>query len=233
LTIVIVSDVHFEMGYFHGNYEYGALEWLISVITRVKPIALIGLGDWGSAWKGKDWEAVTRLVPVHAIYGNHDNMQFLQSARNIDGTPVLLKDGEVRIIDGFRFGFINGIMAERVERLKEVPRKTQLDFLSFGKNLVGVDVLCTHESPSVPNLDRRLHASLGSNTMSDVLELARPRMSFSGHVGRGCIVSTIGSTLSVIIDSSQLSKNFVLLEVASKELSIWKDTVLVERISFA
>jgi Icc-related predicted phosphoesterase len=233
LTIVIVSDVHFEMGYFHGNYEYGALEWLISVISRVKPIALIGLGDWGSAWKGTDWEAVTRLVPVHAIYGNHDNMQFLQSARNIDGTPVLLKDGEVRIIDGFRFGFINGIMAERVEKLKEVPRKTQLDFLSFGKNLVGVDVLCTHESPSVPNLDRRLHSSLGSNTMSDVLEIARPRISFSGHVGRGCIVSTIGSTLSVIIDSSQLSRNFVLLEVASKELSIWKDTVLVERISFA
>ncbi len=165
-TILVVSDMHFEVEYHHGTYQYGALEWLLGVIRRVKPNTLIGLGDWGTAWKDEDWEALTSLIPVMAIYGNHENIGLLQSVRNKDDTPVLMKDGEVLTLEDLRFGFINGIMAERLERLKPVPRKSQYDFLRFAKSLVGVDVLCTHESPLVPSFEKRLHPSTGTSTMN-------------------------------------------------------------------
>jgi hypothetical protein len=42
------------------------------------------------------------MVPVHAIYGNHNNLDILQSAVNYDGTRVLAKDGEIRMIVGLK-----------------------------------------------------------------------------------------------------------------------------------
>ncbi len=174
---------------------------------------------------------MTSLVPVRAIYGNHENIEQLQSARNIDDTPILMKDGQMLTVENFRFGFINGIMAERTERLKSVPRKTSFDFVRHANSLVGVDVLCTHESPIVPSLEKRIHPSVGTTTMGQGLELVKPGISLSGHTGRGCDVSQIGSTISLIIDSSQSAKHFIVLDLPARVASIWRDTEMRENVA--
>lgn len=233
LSVLVVSDVHFEMGQFHGTDEYTALEWLLSNIKRFKPSGLVGLGDWGTAWKEEDWTKVTRLVEVHGIYGNHDNVGLLSRIKNQDGSPVLARDGEVRTLENLKFGFINGIIAENTLRMKPVPRKTRQDFLRCARALKGVDVLCTHESPLVPGLQTRIHPSVGTTTMGEVLETVSPQISLSGHVGKGFIVSKLGSILSVIIDSSQTSKHFIVLDPSSSQITVHNDRQTVETVTFS
>ena len=233
LTILVVSDLHFEVGQFHGTDEYPALEWLLGIVERFKPSGLVGLGDWGTAWREEDWTKVTRLVQVHGIYGNHDNVPLLSQVKNRDGNPVLARDGEVRTLENLRFGFINGIIAENTLRMKPVPRKTRQDFLRHIGRLKGVDVLCTHESPLVPSLERRIHPSIGTTTMGEVLKRVSPRISFSGHVEEGYIVSKLGSILSVIIDSSQASKHFIVIKGSSEQVSVHKDSETVETVTFS
>lgn len=77
------------------------------------PVALVALGDLGHAWSGKNWEELAGAVLVCA---NHDNMDALSSAHNMDGTPVLARDGEIRLIGGLKVGSINGIISKRPRR---------------------------------------------------------------------------------------------------------------------
>jgi len=232
VTILVVSDLHYEMGHFHGTFEYAALEWLLSIIKRIEPSGLVGLGDWGTAWKEEDWKTVTGLVHVHAIYGNHDNIALLTKIKNQDGNLVLARDGEIRTIENLKFGFINGIIAENTLRMKPVPRKIRQDFLGYAGRLKGVDVLCTHESPLVPGLEKHIHPSVGTTTMGEVLERVLPRISLSGHVRSGHIVSKLGSILSVIIDSSQASRHFIVLDTSSKQIEVHSDAQTIETIPF-
>src|SRR3989442_14507422 len=59
--------------------------------------------------------------------------------------------------------------------------------------------------------------------MGEVLESVSPRINLSGHVGKGCIVSNIGPILSLIIDSSQRSKHFLLLDTSSGQVEMHND----------
>src|SRR5437879_13736248 len=132
------------MGHFHGTFEYAALEWLLSIIKRIEPSGLVGLGDWGTAWKEEDWKTVTGLVHVHAIYGNHDNIALLTKIKNQDGNIVLARDGEIRTIQNLKFGFMNGIIAEKNLRMKPVTRKIRIDFISVVVCYKIMDVLCNN-----------------------------------------------------------------------------------------
>jgi len=75
-------------------------------------------------------------------------LRFLKRLHNIDGEPVLMGDGEVRVFSGVRFGAINSIIALRRREKKGIPRKRPEEFVEYGKKLAGkVDVLLLHDSP--------------------------------------------------------------------------------------
>lgn len=44
------------------------------MVDKTKPTALVGLGDWGYAWTSEDWFSLTEKVTIHAIFGNHENV---------------------------------------------------------------------------------------------------------------------------------------------------------------
>ncbi len=127
--ILVISDLHFEMGLHKGVDQSMSLKWLHKIVDKTQPEVLVGLGDWGYAWKREDWEELLEKVEIHAVYGNHDNFHLLRSLRNVDGSKVLAEDGEIREICGLRFGFINGIVNEKHSEKEGVPRKTSQFFL--------------------------------------------------------------------------------------------------------
>ena len=124
--ILVISDFHFEMGLHKGIDQSVSLNWLHKMVDKTQPEFLVGLGDWGYAWKLEDWEELLERIKIHAVYGNHDNFPLLKSLRNYDGVKVLAEDGEGREIGGLRFGFINGIVNEKHAEKEGVPRKTSL-----------------------------------------------------------------------------------------------------------
>jgi len=94
--ILVISDLHFDVGSHRGINESVALKWLHKIVAKEHPAALVGLGDWGCAWKPEDWKELLKQVRVYAIYGNHDNFLLLKSLKNSDGPKVLVGDGEMR-----------------------------------------------------------------------------------------------------------------------------------------
>jgi Icc-related predicted phosphoesterase len=225
MSILFISDLHYELGYHHTTFEEPAFNWLLKVVNRVEPTALIGLGDWGYAWGMEEWNRLLGMVPVHAIYGNHDILSVLCSVKNNDGTKVNPRDGEIRKIDGLRLGFINGIMSDTKPFKDGVPRKKPKEYVRIAKTMKGkIDVLCTHESPMIPEYEKRLHPPMiGVLTMRKIIEDLQPKYAFSGHISGPFSMAIIGKTWNIRVDSSQDEKHFAILKPKVDEVEVWDE----------
>jgi len=231
MSILIISDLHYEKGSFHGVYQGGALDWLLSIVDKTKPTALVGLGDWGSAWTRKDWNSLTENVTTHAIFGNHDNVNLIESIKNKDGSKILTHDGEIRSIEGIKFGFINGIISDKGTPRRNVPRSTSEDFLRIASNFKSLDILCTHESPIVPEYGKKFNSGIGPNVMIKVIEKVQPKIGISGHLDFGpYTVSKIGKTITIRIESGQMNKHYVVIKPNQNEVEIWYDENIEEKL---
>ena len=59
-----------------------------------------------------------------------------------------MRDGEVRVFAGLKFGAINDIVALKRKEMKGNTRKGPEEYVEYGKKLSGkVDVLLLHGSP--------------------------------------------------------------------------------------
>ena len=233
--ILIVSDIHYERAYHHSVWEGDAFDWLSGIVRGSKPSSLIALGDLGHAWLPADWQSLADMTHISAIYGNHDNLEVLHSARNKDGTRVLAEDGEVRTIGGLKVGFINGIMAKKGRRkVKDgVPRQSAEDFLSAAAKLVGVDILATHASPNLPEYGGRYHASEEFEVLAEVLAKVDPMLSISGHLSGPYTISELRGTTILRIDSSPAERHYALLDSGSRQIRIMHDHDQVRIGTFA
>ena len=232
MSILVISDLHFEKESFRGIYQGGALDWLLKRVDEVKPIALVGLGDWGSAWTLDDWNLLTQRVTTHAIFGNHDNVDLLKSVKNKDGSKVLAQDGEIRSIEGIKIGFINGIMSKMGTPRRNVPRSTSEDFLRIAStNFKEIDILCTHESPIVPEYGKKFNSGIGPSVMTKVIEKVQPKISISGHLDFGpYTISKIGQTITIRIESGQMNKHYVVIKPNQNEVEMWYNENLKEKL---
>ena len=233
--ILVISDLHYEQTYHHGIWEGEAFDWLLRMTKAARPSSLIALGDLGHAWLPADWKILVDLVPVHAIYGNHDNLDVLRSAVNGDGTRVLADDGEVRTIGGLKVGFINGIMAKK-GRLKVkdgVPRQTAEDFLSSAEKLTGVDILATHASPNLPEYGSRYHPSEEFEVLDKVIRKISPALSISGHLSGPYTKSKLGDVTVLRTDSGPAERQYALLAAIQRTITIMHDYDVVGTGTFA
>lgn len=227
--ILVISDLHFEMGLHKGVDQSVSLNWLHKILGKENPEVLVGLGDWGYAWKREDWEELINQVEIHAVYGNHDNFHLLKSLRNVDGAKVLAEDGQIREICGLRFGFINGIVNEKRAEKEGVPRKTSLLFVQMAECLRDVNVLCTHESPVLPDYGDRITRTAGTEAARKAVEVSKPNLALSGHLHLDCgyTVSPIGATTVVRIDSSQQERHYAIIEPEKQLIQILNDSGIV------
>ena len=220
--VMVISDLHYERAYHHKVWEGDAFDWLIRIVRASKPSSIIALGDHGHAWLPEDWKALADLTEVSAIYGNHDNMEVLGSARNREGSRVLAEDGEIRTIGGLKVGFINGIWAKKGKSIVKdgVPRQSADDFLSAAAKLVGVDVLATHASPYLPEYGTRYHESEEFEVLGMVLRQVGPVLSVSGHLGGPYTLSKLGGTTVLRIHSSPAEQHYALLDPGTRQIRI-------------
>lgn len=227
--ILVISDLHFEMGLHKGVDQSVSLNWLYKIVDKVQPDVLVGLGDWGYAWKLKDWEELLKRIKIHGIYGNHDDFHLLKSLRNSDGVMVLAEDGEVRKICGLQFGFINGIVNEKHAEKEGIPRKTSLLFVQIAECLRELNVLCTHESPVFPDYGDRITRTVGTEAARKAVEVSQPDLALSGHLhlSGAYTVSSIGSTMVVRIDSSQQGRHYSIIEPEKHLIQIFNDSGMV------
>ena len=234
-SVLVISDLHYEKVYHHNVWEGDAFDWLIGVVRGSKPSSLIALGDLGHAWLPADWESLTDLTRVDAIYGNHDDVEMLRSAKNKDGSGVLAEDGEIRVVGGLKVGFINGIMAKKGKaKVKDgVPRQSPQDFLSAAAKLVGVDVLATHISPYLPEYGGRYHASEEFDILDQILTKVNPALSASGHLSGPYALSKLRDTTVLRVDSSPAERHYALLDFGTRQIRIMYDHDQVGTGSFA
>lgn len=232
--IMVVSDLHYETEFHKGVDESKALSWLKKLVNSEKPDVLIGLGDWGHAWTLEDWRALLCRVKVYGVYGNHENLELLKSLHNSDGTSVLQQDGQTKTIEGLKFGFINGIISHPPKAKEGVPRKSSTDFLEVAKSLVGVNVLCTHESPMLSEYENRVTLTVGLQTARQVAEIVHPDLYLSGHLHLGAFtISKIGNTTALRVDSSQQERHYALIKPEKQLVCICNDSKVVAEQSFS
>ncbi len=146
-----------------------------------------------------------------------------------------MADGELREIEGLRFGVINSIVALRKRERKGIPRKRLEEFVEVAKKLAGrVDVLLLHDSPwiSLPEY-RGIANDERTRAMEEVIRVVRPRAVFCGHlhVSPYTIYRHDFGTLYIRVDSSQQHRCYAVLHLDSMKLEIWRDREVVEQQS--
>ncbi|MFC4001081.1 metallophosphoesterase [Prauserella oleivorans] len=126
-------------------------------------------------------------APTYAIPGNVDSPALWPE---FAGPGIHLVDGEVVEIGGLRFGFVGGaLLPDGVVRRRNPvwlpylrPRE---EFDKAAAGLRGIDVLCSHIPPAVPELvydvvARRIE--VGSEALLELITVEQPRWALFGHV---------------------------------------------------
>lgn len=126
-------------------------------------------------------------APTYAIPGNVD-APGLWSEHPTEG--VRFVDGQIVDIGGVRFGFVGGTVLPQ----GRVPRpggawtpyiRTAEDYNADVEALHGIDMLCTHCPPALPELTYDVVArrpELGSDALVHLLDREAPRYALFGHV---------------------------------------------------
>jgi Icc-related predicted phosphoesterase len=172
MRILAVSDLH------------GDLDSVREALTHFRPDALLSCGDWGDPDE-VDETALAEIVsgvPVVSTFGNHDPIELLSRLRNIDGTPVLLGQGEARAFAGLRVAGIGGIWAKS-HRLPHYV--TDEDVAAFAARIAAsgpIDVLLTHGCPvGLADLTPTGRHG-GQRCFLDASHTVAPRVHLCGHL---------------------------------------------------
>jgi Icc-related predicted phosphoesterase len=152
----------------------------------------MGLADSAAVVAAAIREQYARLfaamtTPTFATPGNVD-APHLWPAFAHDGVKVL--DGAVVELGGLRFGFVGGGVLPpgatlRTNGVWTPYLRTEEDFAAATSLVRGVDVLCSHIPPAVPELSYDVVArrpELGSRHLLDLVRSDAPRWSLFGHV---------------------------------------------------
>ena len=219
MKIIIVSDLHLDD-------DPRRINWLAWIIDQHQPHAVFSLGDNGVNFDHQRFkEEILGRCRFYSLYGNHEDMKWLTTLWNSDGTPVLLRDGKIIILDGLRLGFINGIISQRKRTRKGVPRKTPDEYLKIARKLTRkVDILCIHEFPAPDELAEETSLNMPAFIVREAVQHVRPKVVLCGHIHYRRIqpqIYHIGSTRIIVIDSTD--KYYVLLDVPERQLELKRD----------
>ena len=199
--LLIISDLHLD------EDPEGRINWLSRLIEEHRPEIVISLGDLGVSFDyGLFVKEVLSKVVFRGIYGNHDDVAWLQNQYNFDGSRVQIEDGEVVEAEGLKLGFVNGVISRRRRSRKGVPRKRPEEFLEAARKLRGIDVLCIHEFPAPDELldSEILHAP--AFTAREAVRIVRPKLTLCGHIHYYRVepkLFHVSGTKLLVIDSSE------------------------------
>ncbi|GBC99389.1 3',5'-cyclic adenosine monophosphate phosphodiesterase CpdA [bacterium HR17] len=173
MRVLVVGDLH------------GRWDGLWQALETEKPALVLCVGDWGDPGQvSRDgFERLLDRVPVHTVFGNHDDLALLQTLQNRDGTPVLLPHGIVLDRDGVRLAGINGIWAKSRRKPHYI---TAEEVAAIARQLAGqeVTVLLTHGCPIglADETPKGTHG--GQRCFLEAFRQVQPRLHLCGHLHR-------------------------------------------------
>jgi uncharacterized protein len=134
MRILVVSDLH------------GDLDASRRAERRFTPDLILSCGDWGDPEEFDEsaFAALLAVAPIYSTFGNHDPIDFLRDARNRDGSPVLLPQGEPLEVMGLRLAAIGGIWAKSHKRPYYVTDEDVADAAAQIAGAGPLDILLTH-----------------------------------------------------------------------------------------
>jgi Icc-related predicted phosphoesterase len=172
MLILAVSDLH------------GNLDAARTAVAHFQPNLLLSCGDWGN----EDEIDATALASFTAertvltTFGNHDALGLLERWRNRDGSPVLIGQGQVRVVDGLKVAAIGGIWAKS-HRLPLYV--TDADVAAAGAQIARagpIDILLTHGCPvGLADLTPKGNHG-GQRCFLDAQKTIAPRVHLCGHL---------------------------------------------------
>ena len=221
MRILFVSDLHFP-GSITDMQQY----MLFEIIRQIKPDIVLHAGDLNSSdmkilmiveseYFFKD---VLGGVPFYTVYGNHDS-DALADIKNLDGTPILLKDG-MNDVMGLKIFAFNGIFGFSKKRwyhrsLDEVVK------LAFKHANTEPDIMVTHEVP-YGNWCKEFKIPKYLNVMNFAVDIVKPKMYLFGHlhIKESYNVDMFGGTYVIRVDSSPRHRAFAVIEYDNKVKAI-------------
>jgi len=182
MRFLMVSDIHYGRKPFHGQDQSKAFEWLYDIIDKEKPDLLLSAGDFGDEASLELFCPILESTYLLTIYGNHDDVELIQTLRNRDGSLCWLQDGLIREYKGLKIAGINGNIAKvkkkahhkTVDEIREIISK----YVHLSKT---IDVLITHETPKLEQVSRD-KMSLGYEVFNEAVERLKPKLYLCGHV---------------------------------------------------
>ncbi|BBE42036.1 metallophosphoesterase family protein [Conexivisphaera calida] len=179
LRVLFVSDVHYRPDLAGEDSPRAAgLAKLREIVREESPDLLLGAGDWDLGFDEEAFEELAEMTYVLTIYGNHENREGIAAARNSDGRPVLIPDGEVIEFEGLTIAGISGNVGSGKKWHHKRPEEFESEAADVSDG--SVDVLITHEPPAeVPFIPENPY---GKRVVMRAVRIVRPGLHFSGHV---------------------------------------------------
>jgi len=209
MRILIISDLHYSGGTFHGLDESRSFDWLYEVIERERPELTLSTGDFGVEADFDHFKPVLEKEYLLTIYGNHDNIELIKNLKNNDGSRCWLEDGLITQYKGLRIAGINGNIA-RFKR--KAHHKTIEEIEGIISNYSGkkMDVLITHEVLEHELISRG--RMLGYRVINKAIKRINPKLHICGHVHIPSQILKTNETISLNLDSSTKRREYALVE---------------------
>jgi len=210
LRTLVVGDMH------------GQLKTLWEALKEEQPELLICTGDWGDPGQIElaDYLAVTELVTVYSVYGNHDDLALLRELKNRDGSPVLLPhDGFVEM-RGIRIAGISGIWAKSHRKPHYI---TDEEVLAVAQNLAGkgITVLVTHGCPIGLADETPKGTRGGQRCFLDAFKIVQPKVHLCGHLHKPQLRELKSGQLVLNVGTTALG-DYAVLEIEPEKVSVVK-----------
>jgi Icc-related predicted phosphoesterase len=172
MRFLVISDLH------------GALTAAWEAVEEFEPDVLLSCGDWGDPEQVNEAELgrFPDRLPVYTTFGNHDPVAMLERLRNLDGTPVLLAQGEAIQVGGVRLAAIGGIWAKSHRQPYYVTDEDVSEAAARIAASGPVQILLTHGCPvGLADLTpRRSHG--GQRCFLQAFHTVAPRVHLCGHL---------------------------------------------------
>lgn len=213
MRILMFSDLHFS-----GNITDIQQFMLFELVKQFKPDVVIHAGDLNLCDakvlmmidSEYFFEGVLNGVPFYTVYGNHDS-DAIFDITNIDGTPILLKDGMNEVM-GLKIFAFNGIFGFSKKRWYHRSLDEAVK-LAFKHGNTEPDIMVTHEVP-YGNWSNKLNIPKYLNVLNFMVDFVKPKLYLFGHLHTNppYNATMFDNTYVIRVDSSPKHQAFAVVE---------------------
>jgi Icc-related predicted phosphoesterase len=172
MQILVISDLHGDLDSAHAAARF------------VRPDMILSCGDWGDPEEVDESKlnGLLAVAPIYTTFGNHDPLDLLEQKHNLDGSAVLLPQGQAVKIAGVRLAAIGGIWAKSHAKRHYVTDADVADAAARIAQSGPIDILITHGCPVGLADMTPTGRHGGQRCFLEAFQTISPRLHLCGHL---------------------------------------------------